>query len=205
MHAYNFGAQNLKFGMAFALNGEGALWDAVTNGDLAEVQKLLKKGADPNMTCPDNFVRTAMAPKTKGTGRSLLHHAAWVGNLAVFRAIVEAGGDIERRRNTAWRPHGGVGGRGNTPLHAAVMYRRVPIVEYLLDLGVDVNTAGEQGYTALHISTKFNYPELVALLLEAGARTGVSLVSFSVSVCVGVCVCVCVCGYSSVSVLNCDT
>ena len=198
--------------MAFALNGEGALWDAVTNGDLAEVQRLLKKGADPNMTCPDNFVRTAMAPKTKGTGRSLLHHAAWVGNINVFRAIVEAGGDIERRRNTAWRPHGGVGGRGNTPLHAAVMYRRVQIVEYLLDLGVDVNTAGEQGYTALHISTKFNYPELVALLLEAGARTGVSLspspshslslsasVSVSVSVSVAIrlrlslCSCLCPC------------
>jgi ankyrin repeat protein len=50
-------------------------------------------------------------------------------------------------------------------------YRRVPIVEYLLGLGVDVNTPGEQGYTALHIAVKFNYPELVGLLLRAGART----------------------------------
>ena len=157
--------------MAFALNGEGALWDAVSDGDLARVKTLLQKGADPNMTCPDAFVRKEMAPKTTGTGRSLLHHAAWAGNLEVFRTIVEAGGDVERRRNTAWRPNGGVRGRGNTPLHAAVMYRRTPIVQYLLDLGVDVNTPGEQGYTALHISTKFNYPELVELLLRAGART----------------------------------
>ena len=81
-----------------------------------------------------------------------LHHAAWAGNLDVFRTIVEAGGDVERRRNTAWRPNGGVRGRGNTPLHAAVMYRRVPIIKYLLhELGCDVNSSGEQGYTPLHI------------------------------------------------------
>ena len=30
---------------------------------------------------------------------------------------------------------------------------------------------GEQGYTPLHISTKFNYPEIVELLLRSGART----------------------------------
>jgi ankyrin repeat protein len=107
--------------MAFALNGEGALWDAVTDGDVARVRNLLKRGADANMTCPDSFVRTEMAPRNTGTGRSLLHHAAFVGNLEVFRAIVEAGGDIDRRRNHAWRPNGGVRGRGNTPLHAAVM------------------------------------------------------------------------------------
>ena len=60
---------------------------------------------------------------------------------------------------------------GNTPLHAAVMYNRRDIVEFLLALGCDVNTAGEQGFTPLHIATKFNYPELVELLLRAGART----------------------------------
>ena len=48
------------------------------------------------------------------------------------------------------------------------MYNRKAIVEYLLDLGADVNAAGEQGYTPLHISVKFNFPEL---LLLSGART----------------------------------
>ena len=157
--------------MAFALNGEGELWDAVTNGDVQGVQRLLRQKADPNMVTADHFVHKSMAPRDKCTGKSLLHHAAWVGNMAIFKAIVDAGGDVERRRNTAWRPLGGVRGRGNTPLHAAVMYNRRDIVEFLLALGCDVNTAGEQGFTPLHIATKFNYPELVELLLRAGART----------------------------------
>jgi len=61
--------------MAFALNGEGALWDAVSDGDVAQVKRLLQTKADPNMTCPDSFVRTEMAPKTTGTGKSLV--CAW--------------------------------------------------------------------------------------------------------------------------------
>jgi hypothetical protein len=37
---------------------------------------------------------------------------------------MQAGADVEARRKTAWRPHGGVRGRGATPLHSAVMYGR---------------------------------------------------------------------------------
>jgi hypothetical protein len=149
----------------------------VSNRDLPEVRRLLAKGGgDPNMLCPDSFVRLHASEKfragqAQNTGRSLLHHAAWAGDLEVFKAIVDAGGDIDRKRNTVWRPNGGVNGRGNKPLHFAVMYNRKAIVEYLLDLGADVNAAGEQGYTPLHISVKFNFPELMELLLLSGART----------------------------------
>ena len=52
------------------------------------------------------------AGQAQNTGRSLLHHAAWAGDLEVFKAIVDAGGDIDRKRNTVWRPNGGVNGRG---------------------------------------------------------------------------------------------
>jgi ankyrin repeat protein len=162
--------------MAFLLSGEMLLWEAVSNKDLPEVKRLLAKGADPNMLCPDAFVRLQASEKmrpgqSRDTGRSLLHHAAWAGDLAVFRAVVEAGGDIDKKRNTILRPNGGVNGRGSKPLHFATMYRRLPIVKYLLELGADVNAAGEQGYTPLHISVKFNFPELMELLLLAGART----------------------------------
>ena len=162
--------------MAFVLSGEMLLWEAVSNRDVAEVKRLLAKGGDPNMRCPDSFVQLQASEKfrsgqAQNTGRSLLHHAAWAGDLEVFKAIVEAGGDIDRKRNTVWRPNGGVNGRGNMPIHFAVMYRRVDIVKYLLQLGVDIDAAGEQGYTPLHISVKFNYPELMELLLLSGART----------------------------------
>ena len=159
--------------MAFVLSGEMLLWEAVSNKELGEVKRLLAKGADPNMLCPDAFVNLhhtekMRAGQTRDTGRALLHHAAWAGDLEVFKAIVDAGGDIDRKRNTVWRPNGGVNGRGNKPLHFAVMYRRLPIVQYLLDLGADVDAAGEQGYTPLHISVKFNFPEIMELLLLRG-------------------------------------
>lgn len=84
------------------------LWEAVGNRDLRGVQAALRAGADVNMICSDGFVREECAAKKRGVGRTLLHHAAWAGDLEVFRFIVEQGGDVSRKRNTAWRP-----GRGS--------------------------------------------------------------------------------------------
>ncbi|KAK3286224.1 hypothetical protein CYMTET_6208 [Cymbomonas tetramitiformis] len=145
------------------------LWAAVGARDLNEVERCVRQGGNVNMVCPDSWVRSENAGK-KGTGRSLLHHAAWAGDERVFRHLVENGADIGRRRNTAWRPNGGVRGRGATPLHHAVMYNRASIVDYLLSKGADVNEPGEQGFTPLHIAAKFNYPHLVEKLLQRGAR-----------------------------------
>ena len=150
-----------------------ALWQAVGNRDHEEVARLLSRGADPNMVCPDGWVRAECAPKGGAAiGRSVLHHAAWAGDLAIFKLLVQGGADVMRQRNTAWRPNGGVRGRGATPLHHAVMYNRIKIVDYLLtELGVPIDLAGEQGYTPLHLAAKFNYPSLVEYLLQRGART----------------------------------
>ena len=149
-----------------------ALWQAVGSRDLSEVQRLLRQGADPNMICPDGWVRDECRPKEGGVGRSILHHAAWAGDLPIFCALVDAGADVERKRNTAWRPNGGVRGRGSTPMHHACMYNRTAIVSYCLEeLGCDIDAPGEQGYTCLHLAAKFNYPKLVEYLLQNGART----------------------------------
>ena len=127
----------------------------MSNRDLPEVRRLLAKGGDPNMLCPDSFVRLHASEKfragqAQNTGRSLLHHAAWAGDLSIFQRLVEAGADVMRQRNTAWRPNGGVRGRGATPLHHAVMYNRKKIVDFMLNtLGVPVDLPGEQGCTGV--------------------------------------------------------
>eukprot|EP00930_Biecheleria_cincta_P040422 TRINITY_DN27700_c0_g1_i1.p1 TRINITY_DN27700_c0_g1~~TRINITY_DN27700_c0_g1_i1.p1 ORF type:complete len:311 (+),score=55.15 TRINITY_DN27700_c0_g1_i1:23-934(+) len=156
------------------------LWQAVGQRDIAGVRRALAAGGDVNMVCGDVWVRDEVAGK-RGTGRSLLHHAAWAGDLEIFKVLVAAGANCGRRRTTAWRPNGGVQGRGAgrelgltqaTPLHHAVMYKRQDIVEYLLtECRVDVDEPGEQGYTALHLAAKFDYSNIAELLLRAGART----------------------------------
>ena len=104
----------------------------------------------PSRPCVAGWVRAECAPKDGGVGRSVLHHAAWAGDLSIFQSLVEAGADVSRQRNTAWRPNGGVRGRGATPLHHAVMYNRRQIVDYMLNtLGVPVDLPGEQGCTGL--------------------------------------------------------
>eukprot|EP00959_Pyramimonas_sp_CCMP1952_P197870 4138162-Pyramimonas_sp.AAC.1 len=77
------------------------LWAAVGSKDIMKVRKLLQQGADVNMICPDYFVREENAGK-QGTGRSLLHHAAWAGDLDVFKLLVAQGADIARRRYGTW-------------------------------------------------------------------------------------------------------
>jgi len=147
------------------------LWSAVGARDSRSVQRAILAGGNVNMVCPDGWVRDEVAGK-RGTGRSLLHHAAWAGDLDIFKALVAAGANVGRRRTVAWRPNGGVSGRGSTPLHHAVMYNRYPIVEYLVnECKVDIDEPGEQGYTALHLATKFDYITIAELLLKHGART----------------------------------
>eukprot|EP00281_Chroomonas_sp_CCMP1168_P015207 CAMPEP_0206211644 /NCGR_PEP_ID=MMETSP0047_2-20121206/102_1 /ASSEMBLY_ACC=CAM_ASM_000192 /TAXON_ID=195065 /ORGANISM="Chroomonas mesostigmatica_cf, Strain CCMP1168" /LENGTH=295 /DNA_ID=CAMNT_0053633547 /DNA_START=15 /DNA_END=899 /DNA_ORIENTATION=- len=140
------------------------LWEAVTRRDLEGVRRALAKGADANCISPDGWVRDEVSGKG---GRSILHHAAYVGDLPVFRFLVEqSGADMLRRRQRNWATF-----RGNTPFHAAAFYGRKNIVEYCLSNGADINMQGEQGYTCLHLAAKHGYTDMVAHLLANGART----------------------------------
>jgi len=164
--------QQVRGGRATMSMSDDALWSAVGGRDMAEVQRLLRQGSNPNMICPDGWVKDECRPKDGSVGRSLLHHAAWAGDLGIFKLLVDSGAEVDRKRNTAWRPNGGVRGRGSTALHHACQYNRQAIVSYLIDeLGCDINAPGEQGYTPLHLAAKFNYPRLVEYLLQRGART----------------------------------
>ena len=46
-------------------------------------------------------------------------------------------GDVGRQRNTAWRPNGGVRGRGATPLHIAALLNNVDLSMALVAAGAD--------------------------------------------------------------------
>ncbi|XP_051897529.1 nuclear factor NF-kappa-B p100 subunit [Pristis pectinata] len=58
---------------------------------------------------------------------------------------------------------------GRTPLHLAVEMRSLRLVGHLVDSGVEVDVPTFQGNTALHLAAGYGFPELVAMLLGAGA------------------------------------
>ena len=65
-------------GMAGMAWKDDELWEAVSRRDLEGVRKALAKGADANCISPDGWVRDEVSGKG---GRSILHHAAYVGDL----------------------------------------------------------------------------------------------------------------------------
>lgn len=60
---------------------------------------------------------------------------------------------------------------GHTPLHQAVLERRVPLVRLLLAVGADTNTEDHLGHTPVASAARDTTWGSVALLLVAGART----------------------------------
>lgn len=65
---------------------------------------------------------------------------------------------------------GAVDGRGRTLLHQAVAQGDISLARELLTRGADVNAAARFGETPLHLAAAGNRPEMIGLLLGAGAN-----------------------------------
>jgi len=89
--------------------------------------------------------------------------AAHRGALGAVRALLEAGADP----NTI-APHSLM-----TPLIRAAEGGRVDMAKFLLDKGADVNAQAAGHFTALTAAVDYADPELVRLLIQAGANTRV--------------------------------
>ena len=101
------------------------------------------------------------------TGQTPLMLAAWKGHTEALSLLLEAGAAATIDRRDAEE--------GVTALHAAVIACRSKSttcpknVELLLAAGADVNLADRDGWTPLHSCAYYNLPQLVPLLLRAGA------------------------------------
>ncbi|GJE81668.1 hypothetical protein CJNNKLLH_3021 [Methylorubrum thiocyanatum] len=91
-------------------------------------------------------------------GDSLLMLAAYNGQAAATRVILEAGGDPELAND-----------RGQTPLAGAAFKGEAEIVRLLLEHGAQVDGAGDGTRTALMVAAMFDRTEIVELLLAHGA------------------------------------
>jgi hypothetical protein len=62
---------------------------------------------------------------------------------------------------------------GETPLHQAVIHRRIDIMTTLRDLGASPNTRDQDGRTPLHTASWEGSWEAVSLLIQSGAKLDV--------------------------------
>ncbi|KZV34798.1 ankyrin repeat-containing protein [Dorcoceras hygrometricum] len=135
-----------------------------------------------------------LAKIARNNGKTVLHTAARMGHLEVVKSLLKndpsTGFRTDRKGQTAL--HMSVKGqnvdivmelikpdptvmklednKGNTALHIATRKGRAQIVRCLIaNEGTDLNTTNSSGETALDIASKFETPELVTILKEAGA------------------------------------
>jgi ankyrin repeat protein len=139
------------------LESDPALASAVLDGDLVRVEELLRAGADPNRKDPLGYPPLQLAaargqvqmvelllasgadPLLLDTrmGASALHKAAIGGVVEVARVLLDHGAFINQRAPID----------GQTPLFDAVLYKRLPMVEYLLERGADPDLQALGGFT----------------------------------------------------------
>ncbi len=110
--------------------------------DLAKV--LLTHGADPNLAAR--------------SGQTPMHTAAGQGDVEMLGLLLDHGAALHPLETAG------------TPLSVAVQFRQVAAVKFLLQRGAKPDVApSENGMTSLHWAATSGWPDMVKLLLDAGA------------------------------------
>jgi len=128
--------------MASKHNLNEQLWHVVGPGNIAEVEALLNRGADPNYSTHD--------------GRTAVHRACLLNCLDQLKVLIGGGGSLAS-----------TDGDRETPLHLAALKGHTAIVEFMLDLGVDAQSVSDYG-TPLDRAAYGGHTTTVATLLNAG-------------------------------------
>lgn len=140
-------------GACYDVTLESDLVHAIENPHTIWLKDLIRAGLDVNCRVGDDC--------------TLLHIAAWGGCKDAMKLLLAAGAEafINHRDSD----------EGLTALHAAVVACRdndtfcPENVTMLLAAGAEVNLADITGWTPLHSCARYNLPELVPILLAAGA------------------------------------
>ena len=121
--------------------------DAAQRGDLAEVRRLLRAGADVN------------APQ--GDGMTALHWAAERGDAELCQVLLFAGARVDAGTRIGHY----------TPLHLAARAAREAVTGQLLDAGSDPNAiTTNSGVRPLHLAAQAGDPAVVRALIDGGAE-----------------------------------
>jgi serine/threonine-protein kinase len=117
---------------------------AVMEGRIADAEKFLREGVDPNDSPP--------------RGRAPLVVAVQNGNRAMVELLLTRGAKLAARDKV-------VG-----PLHAAVLAKRPELMAFLLERGAPIDAVDNTGDTALSLAAKRGDAEMVQTLVKRGAN-----------------------------------
>lgn len=174
-----FFTSNAKPPLPSAADEARQLADAAGIGDLATVDRLLRRGQSPDCMARDR--RTALeiaatgghlevvkrlleagaSPNLPTFGNYLgrpIHLATIKGHKRIISALIKAGADVNGRDHT-----------GDTPLHIAAARGNAKTLRHLLRAGATVDARNNFGQTPLMCVTGGDIPEKVADLTRAGA------------------------------------
>ncbi|MDF1735058.1 MAG: ankyrin repeat domain-containing protein [Minwuia sp.] len=127
---------------------DGDLRQAVTTGNVQQIEVLLRSGADPNAI--------------DAAGRDAIIAASWRGREMVVEFLIERGVDIDTRDF-----------EGRTPLAWAAINGYASITEDLLSQRANPNAADEDGVTPLMRAAWNGHEDVVMALLKQGASPDV--------------------------------
>ena len=156
---------------------------AIREQDIDRVRRLVEKGVDVQYRNDQSL--------------TFLHQAACYGNVEIVTLFIKLGVPIDSRSIYDFTPlhlakSGAIASAlilakanieatngskskkqwkslGNTPLHTAVWYDRIDVIEALLDAGADIDAKNKYGIAALHEAAGFGKSETVQALVDFGA------------------------------------
>ena len=94
-------------------------------------------------------------------GWTLLHLAAFAGNVPNTELLIARGADVNARAKSTFL---------NTPLQTAMLSGQYATAKILIDHGADVLVRQSRGFTPLHEAALLGRQDLVQLLLDHGAE-----------------------------------
>jgi ankyrin repeat protein len=149
-------------------------------GAVDVIRRLLDRNADPNarLNAPVFQRHHTMGDFALGKGATPIMRAAKSGDVEVMTLLLAAGADpavTMPNKSTALMFAAGLGWRDGSP--AAPSYDQgtaeeaIQAITLLLERGLDLNAANDNGDTALHLAvTNRGAPEIVRFLIARGAN-----------------------------------